>query len=71
MIILQGGFLEGGSPALAGDRRIPSGPVVFRSGSGNYLSIEVCRKISNQGPVDPDQVFNRDHDRDEDFEIRV
>jgi len=27
-------------------------------------------KNKNQDPIDPDPVFNRDHDRDENFEIK-
>jgi hypothetical protein len=33
--------------------------------------IEVCLKFSSQGSIDPDQVFDRDHDRDEIFSIKV
>jgi len=32
--------------------------------SGENFSIKVCLKYFKQGPVDPDLIFNRDHERD-------
>jgi hypothetical protein len=36
----------------------------FQSRSAENLSIRVCLKNKNQSLIDPDQNFNRDHDRD-------
>jgi hypothetical protein len=35
---------------------------IFSSESAQKISRRVCLKNFNQGPVDPDHVFNRDHD---------
>ena len=43
----------------------------IKSGSGWKFQIGIRLKILNQGPVDPDQVFNHDPDRDEKFSFRV
>jgi len=43
----------------------------FQAGSGYFFLIKVCSKIFMQGPVDPDQRFKRDQDRDENFSSRV
>ncbi|PKL58144.1 MAG: hypothetical protein CVV34_03860 [Methanomicrobiales archaeon HGW-Methanomicrobiales-5] len=39
--------------------------------SGEKISIKIRLKNKNQGPVDPDQTFNQDHDRGEIFSIKV
>nr|WP_320161355.1 hypothetical protein [uncultured Methanoregula sp.] len=36
-----------------------------------HTQIKVRLKNKNQSLVDPDQFFNRDHDRDENFEIKA
>jgi hypothetical protein len=43
----------------------------FQSKSARNFSITIRLGIPNRGPVDPEQVFNRDRDRGDDFVIRV
>jgi len=42
----------------------------FPSGSAENISIKVHLENKNQGSIDQQPVFNRDHDRDELFEIK-
>jgi len=43
----------------------------FQSKSAGKFSIKVRLKNKDQGLTNPDQIFNRDHDRDENFSIKV
>jgi len=43
----------------------------LKSGFDEKNKIKVRFEISNHGLVDPEQVFNHDHDRGEKFSIRV
>jgi hypothetical protein len=46
-------------------------PKIFPSKSAGIFSIKVRLKNKNQSLIDPDQVFNHDPDRDENFFIKV
>nr|WP_319375349.1 hypothetical protein [uncultured Methanoregula sp.] len=43
----------------------------FQSKLAEKISIMIRLKNKNQSPVDPDQFFNRDQDRDENFKIKA
>jgi hypothetical protein len=43
----------------------------FQSKLAEKISITIRLKNKKRSPVDPDQFFNRDHDRDENFKIKA
>ncbi|HII98039.1 MAG TPA: hypothetical protein HA272_01945 [Methanoregula sp.] len=51
--------------------RISVEPKIFQSKSARKKSITIRLKNKNQSPIVPDQFFNRDPDRAQNFSIRV